>query len=544
VGNPNVGKSSIFNMLSDKYAEVSNYQGTTVSVTTAQIHIGTLIDTPGIYSLNGNSKIEVITKKHIDEADLVINVVNSTTLDRDLILTKQLINAYHDKLIIVLNQIDEAKKKELDINYEELKKSGIEIIKTVAIKGVGKKEIFHAIMSGPKPCGASTMVLDKCMTTECSISKIDKVLLNPITGWVVIAFVLYALFKILGDFVAGNVVDNLISVIDKFYIPIVSQFISNILGHNFWTEILVGEFGMLTMTVKIVFGILMPLIIGFYIILSLLEDSGYIPRLSVLISRFFNFLGLNGDAIIPILLGFGCGALGTISCRILRTRKEQIIVTALIGIAVPCAAQQCIIIPLLAATTDFRIWSMYIATMLVVTIIFGKILNLFIKGKSSDFFIMDIPPLRIPSITNCYKKTMYRAKNFLRESLSIFIVSSGIITILHKYGVLNWIQASLSPIVENLLHLPKEFAEVFVMGIIKRDLAALGAFDMSQKFLITRPQILIAAVVLTLSVPCINAVIVILKEQGWKMALTLWLSTFVISITVGAALARISECIL
>jgi ferrous iron transport protein B len=549
VGNPNVGKSSVFNMLSDEYAEVSNYQGTTVTVAIAQIHIGTLIDTPGIYSLTGDSQIDEITKKHLNEADFIINVVNAVTLDRDLILTNQLLHIYHNKMILVINQIDEAEKRGIDINYDELsKRLVVEVVKAVAIDRIGKREIFQAIMNGSclHHCNTSdvTVLLDRHITVKYTVSKIDKFLLNPIFGWVTVAFVLYAIFKILGDVIAGNIVDNFVSIIDKFYIPIVSRFAFNVLGNNFWTEILVGEFGIFTMSVKMIFGILMPMIIGFYIIMSLLEDSGYIPRIAVLTSRFFNFLGLNGDAIIPILLGFGCGALGTISCRILRTGKERVIVTALIGIAVPCAAQQCIIISLLAATNDVSVWGMYIATMLIVTILSGKILSSFIKGNGSDFFIMDIPPLRIPSIANGYRKTKNRAKNFLKESAPILVISSGVITILHKFGILNWLQSILSPIVKSLLHLPQEFADVFIMGIIRRDLAAVGVFDMSQKFLTTGAQILTAAIVISLFVPCINAIIVILKERGWKMALTLWLSTFVISISVGAVLTRICEGVL
>jgi ferrous iron transport protein B len=498
----------------------------------------------------------------------VINVVNATTLDRDLILTKQLLGTYRDKTVLVINQIDESGKRGIDINYEELSKTfGIEVVKAVAINGIGRGEIFHAIAHGihsahgshhmPSHCPSDFMAHDArhrhtpwdqgCPMDNGrephALSKIDKFLLNPIIGWAVIIFVLYALFKILGDVIAGTIVDFLVSAMDRFYVPAVSKFVSDILGNNFLTELLAGEFGMLTMSVKIIFGILMPLIIGFYIIMSLLEDSGYILRIAVLTSRFFNFLGLNGDAIIPILLGFGCGALGTISCRILRTRKEQIIVTALIGIAVPCAAQQCIIISLLAATKNVNVWSMYIAVMLAVTVLSGKILSLLIREKCEDF-IVDIPPLRIPSITHCYRKTMHRAKSFLKETVPIFVISSGVITTLHECKILSWLQSALSPIVENLLHLPKEFADIFVMGIIKRDLAAVGVFDMSQKFLATESQILTAAVVVSLFVPCINAIIVILKERGWKMALTLWLSTFIISISIGAVLTRISEGVL
>jgi ferrous iron transport protein B len=553
VGNPNVGKSSLFNLLSGKYEEVSNYPGTSVSVATAKTCGGTLTDTPGVYSLVGNSQLEEITKKYVDEADIIINVVNALTLDRDLILTKQLLEMKCNPLLVI-NQIDEAEKREISINQEKLSETlGVQVIKAIATKGIGKHEILQAIQNHRKRnCtllnNSSNIkeVLDKCLSlnnTAPGLSqKIDTILLNPLFGWPVAILVLYLLFKVLGTVISGYCVDYLIAAMDKFYVPMISECVLNLFGNNLFAKILSGEFGMLTMTVKMIFGILLPLIAGFYILMSLLEDSGYIPRMAALTSRFFNFLGLNGDAIIPALLGFGCGAMGTISARVLGTEKEKIIVTALIGIAVPCAAQQGIIISLLASLNDIGVFFAYIAVMLAVAVICGKVLSFCLKGDISCF-VMDIPPLRLPSFNNCRRKTIRRVKDFLFESIPIFAVSSVVISVLHEYGVLNWLQAGLAPIVENFLHLPKEFSDVFVMGIIRRDLASVEVFNMSRNLLRTRAQILTATVVISLFVPCINAILVIFKERGWKMAIGLWFSTFLISIGVGAVLTRIAESV-
>ncbi|MDR2794487.1 MAG: ferrous iron transporter B [Holosporaceae bacterium] len=551
VGNPNVGKSSIFNLLSGKYEEVSNYPGTSVSVATAKIHGGILMDTPGVYSLAGNSQLEQITRKYAAEADIIINVVNALTLDRDLMLTKQLLEMNCNP-VLVINQIDEAEKRGISLDREKLsERLGVEVIKAIATKRIGKHEIMQAILNHRKKnCSLLNNssdikeVLDKCLSVKNTApglsQKIDNLLLNPIFGWPIAIFVLYLLFKVLGTVISGYCVDYLIAAMDKFYVPAISECVSNLFGNNLFAKILTGEFGMLTMTVKMIFGILLPLIAGFYIIMSLLEDSGYIPRMAALTTRFFNFLGLNGNAVIPVLLGFGCGAMGTISARILETDKEKIIVTALIGIAIPCAAQQGIIISLLASLNNAGIFFAYIAVMVVITAISGKILTLCLKGDISCF-AMDIPPLRRPSFENCRRKTMRRVRDFLFESVPIFAASSVVISALHECGALNWLQASLAPIVENLLHLPKEFSDVFVMGIIRRDLASVEVFNMSQNLLATGAQILTATVVISLFVPCINAILVIIKERGWKMALILWFSTFVISIGVGAILTRIAE---
>jgi ferrous iron transport protein B len=552
VGNPNVGKSSLFYMLSGKYKEVSNYPGTSVAVATTKTHFGTLIDTPGIHSLTNNTQLEEITRKCIDEADVVVNVVNALTLERDLILTKQLLETQCN-LLLVVNQVDEAQKNGISIDYEQLsQRLGVKVIKTIATKGSGKHEIRRAIWeSREKSCHLCLCdppdiqdVLDRCLSTKSAVPgrmrKIDHLLLNPLVGWPILIGVLYVLFKVLGTIISTHLVDCLVAALDESYVPTISAYVSSIFGNNLLAKMLTGEFGILTMAVKMVFGILLPLIAGFYIIMSLLEDSGYIPRMAALTGRLFNFLGLNGDAIIPTLLGFGCGAMGTISTRILGTAKEKIIATAIIGISIPCAAQQGIIISLLASINKAEIFFMYIAVMLMITTISGKILNLCLKGEISHF-MMDIPPLRLPSFRNCCRKTIHRTKSFLIESIPIFVLSAAAISVLNEYGALHWLQLALTPVVENMLHLPKEFSDIFVMEIIRRDMASVEVFNMSQNLLKTDAQILMATVVISLFVPCINAILVIFKERGWRMALSLWISTFVISIATGAALTRILE---
>ncbi|MDR0580907.1 MAG: ferrous iron transporter B, partial [Holosporaceae bacterium] len=494
VGNPNVGKSSLFYMLSGKYEEISNYPGTSVAVAIAKTHFGTLIDTPGIHSLTEGTQLEEITKKYVNEADVVVNVVNALTLERDLILTKQLLEMQCNMLLVV-NQIDEAEKNGISIDCEQLSRTlEVEVVKTIATRGGGKHEIRRAIWkSREKSCSVRRCdspdirdVLDRCLSTQNAVhgrmQKIDALLLNPLVGWPIAIFVLYLLFKVLGTVISGHLVDHLVAALDEFYVPAVSKCVSNILEDSLLAKMLTGEFGVLTMTVKMIFGILLPLITGFYIIMSLLEDSGYIPRMAALAGRFFNFLGLNGDAIIPALLGFGCGAMGTISARILGTTKEKIIATALIGIAIPCPAQQGIIISLLASINNLWIFFGYIAVMLMVATVSCKILNLCLKGDISHF-IMDIPPLRLPSFRNCCRKTIHRTKDFLIESIPIFALSAAVISVLHEYGALHWLQSALAPMVENMLHLPREFSDVFVMGIIRRDLASVEVLNMSQGLL-------------------------------------------------------------
>lgn len=544
VGNPNVGKSSTFNMLSGKYAEVSNYPGTSISVAWSKMDFGILVDTPGIYDLNEQTTVADITRRHLENSDIVINVVNALTIDRDLKLTMQLL-ANNYNVILVINQMDQAKKCGKQIDYDELEQLGVKIIKTIATKGVGKNEITHAITSDRMTvCGINTHKSDVCLSkisllqSQVSSSRLDKFLLHPVWGWGAVLFILYALFIFLGIFVSGVVVDYLVDFMQEHYAPFVTTVIQSFLGNGIISEILVGEFGIFTMVVQSIIGILLPLIAGFYIIMAFLEDSGYIPRMAILTKKSFNFLGLNGDAIIPILLGFGCSVMGTISTRILATKKERIIATSLIAIAIPCAAQQGIIFTMLAKINNFGYWLAYIGITVLLMVLGGRLMKRLLPGAITKF-AMELPPLRIPTIKNCYKKTLYRVRDFLMETFPVFSISSVFITVLYQYGALTWLENKLAWIVENWLQLSKAFSNVFVMGIIRRDMASLEVLNISHNFPTSNTQLFTSIVVISLFVPCINAIVVISKELGWRLATFLWGFTFVLSVFVGGVVARI-----
>ena len=373
------------------------------------------------------------------------------------------------------------------------------------------------------------------------LSTIGELLLNPFIGGIVALGLLYLLFQILGVFIAGDVVDFLFNKLDTVYVPIITKIVDKIIVFPLFNQILAGEFGILTMSVKIVFGVLLPLISAFYLFMALLEDSGYLPRLAVLADNVLNKIGLNGRAVIPLILGFGCGALGTITTRILGSRKERTIATAILGVTIPCAAQQGIITALLAAIGGFKVWLLYIFIIFVFMVLTGTVLNKLLKGEATDLLI-DLPPIRIPLFKNIVEKTFFRVWNFLSEAVPLFIISSVMISVLNFVGFLKWLQQALAPVVVNMLHLPAQFSDVFVMGLIRRDFASVGLLGMAgledSARTLSDLQILTASIVVTLFVPCIAALIVIFKERGIKEAVILWLSTFTISVAAGAVVAR------
>ncbi len=593
-GNPNVGKSVIFNALSGFYVEVSNYPGTTVDVSRAYTEFGEIIDTPGAYVLGNYTDDEIVAQNIIQTADVIVNIAGALTIERDLFLTQQLIDMGFP-VILVVNQMDEARKKGIDIDCKKLEElMGIKVIPTVAIHKKGILDIINAVKNRKFHVGENKTPYIENLFKEQGISRCDKFskileiesqdskkpdekdiiyaerrnivnelvskvvlhterkqsfsdilddfLLNPFVGILVAIGTLYLLFQVLGVFVSGKVVDFLFTILDEKYSPWIEGIVKAIIPNSFINQLLVGEFGVLTMTVEIVVGVLFPLIIAFYLFTAFLEDSGYLPRLAVITDNILNKIGLNGRAVIPLLLGFGCGAMGTITTRILGSKKERTIATAILGVTIPCAAQQGIIIALLAAIGGFKIWAIYLGIIFIIMVLVGTVLDRLIHGKATDL-IIDLPPLRMPLLYNTFHKTLFRVTNFFMEAIPLFAATSALITILNMVGFLKWLQNALSPIVVNLLHLPAEFSDIFVMGLIRRDFASVGLLGMAgmenQTRLLTDMQILIASVVVTLFVPCLAALIVIYKERGLKEATLVWVGTFIISIAVGAILARV-----
>ena len=300
---------------------------------------------------------------------------------------------------------------------------------------------------------------------------------------------------------------------------------------SFLGQLFVGEFGLLTMTVTYTFGLLLPLVAGFYFFLAILEDSGYMPRIAALVDRLLTSIGLNGRAIIPMLLGFGCVTMATITTRLLGSKRERIIATFLLGLAIPCSAQLGVIAGLIAPL-GFNYFMIYISTIFVVYVLAGTLLNNVLPGKSTDLLI-DIPPLRIPRLSNVLQKTYMKSKAFIKEAGPIFAVGALIITVMQETGMLTAIQNSLIPLTEGWLQLPKETATVFIMGVIRRDFGAAGLNSLS----LTATQTTVSLIVITLFVPCIASMMTMFRERNWKEALFIWFGSWFTAFGVGGVLA-------
>lgn len=592
-GNPNVGKSVFFNKFTGTYVEVSNYPGTTVDISKAVINNWEILDTPGIYGIGSYNEEEIVAKQIILEADLIINIVNALSLERDLFLTQQLIDMGFP-VIVALNQLDEAKARGILIDAGALENMlGVKVFPTIAIKNQGIKEIKDYIKHNKiKQSEVISDYLDKFSINnqtcrreriarlleleekeenltsrdyiyserrkkvneivEKSVSETasginlstltGKLLLNPFIGFSVSALILYLLYKIVGGFVAGDVVDFLEnSLLLKYYIPWITDIVSKVFPTGIVNQILVGEFGLLTMTIQYIFGVLLPLIVSFYFFMSILEDSGYLPRLAVLTDKYLTKIGLNGRAIIPIILGFGCVTMATITTRILGSNRERTIATVILGLAVPCSAQLGIIIGLMAIAGGLKSWIIYLFTIFIILALIGTVLNKLLPGKST-YLLIDLPPMRVPVFKNIVNKTVSKSWHFLKEATPLFFLGALLITILQITGGLDLIHKMLAPLTVSVLHLPPEAATVFIMGLIRRDFGAAGLAKMAGiggVAILNPVQILVSLVVLTLFVPCIAAVIVMFKERGFKEASLIWFGSWILAFLTGGILTRI-----
>jgi len=593
-GNPNSGKSVLFNALTGMYVDVSNYPGTTLEISQADHDSDSvLIDTPGVYGISSFNDEERVARDIILSADVIVNIINAVYLERDLFLTQQIIDTGLP-VVAALNMIDEAQARGLEIDVEKLSQLlGIKIVPTVAVKGVGIQELRNSIKDAavgrPTPGieeelaeltrtigsqgdallfleGDETIaerhgikpgekqeefylarrqhvnsILAKTVraksTNDSLAAKLSGLMLRPVTGIPILAFALWLMYQFIGVFVAQHVVGFLEeTIMEGYYAPFIVNLIEQWFPQDtvMW-QILAGDFGLLTMPVIYLLGLLMPLVVGFYFFLSLFEDSGYLPRIAALVDRVMNYVGLNGRAIIPMILGFGCVTMAIVVTRLLGSERERRIAIFLLGLTIPCSAQLGVIAGMLAGL-GLKFLLVYVLVIFTVLAVAGTLLNALLPGKSSDLLI-DLPPLRIPRPDNVLKKTAVKSYAFLKEAAPLFALGALIITVLQLSGGLVLLQDIVAPLTVSWLELPKETSTVFIMGIIRRDFGAAGLTALT----LTQMQTLIALITLTLFVPCIAAIMVLFKERSKSEAALMWFGSLAIAFFVGGLIAKLSH---
>lgn len=611
VGNPNVGKSLIFNALTGSYVTVSNYPGTSVEVShgTAKIQnrLFEIVDTPGMYSMSPITEEERVTRRILlcGEADVVIHVVDARSLERTLSLTLQLMETGLP-VILVVNILDEAKRLGIAIDLALLgERLGIPVVGAIMKRKIGLPEIRQAIAQvhsakNPAQYGArlegdiasvvahlhgayslsrralallllqrddeiSQLVRERegegfpeleahlkerifqrrgSLQVDLSVERknvialllagvlqvtpagreilsqrLARLTMNPWAGVPILLAVLYfGLYQFVGVFGAGELVDFFEGVLfEEYFNPWSEALIRENIPWPFLQELFVGPYGILTLGLRYAIGIILPIVLTFFLFFSILEDTGYFPRLAMLLDRLFKLIGLSGRAVIPMVLGFGCDTMATMVTRTLETTRERIIATLLIALAIPCSAQLGVILALLAPVPGaLLIWVFSVG---LIFILIGFLSSLLMPGQNPLFY-MEIPPLRLPQLSNVLIKTYSRMQWYLLEILPLFILASIILWLGQISGAFDFVIRWLA-VVMRALGLPAEAAVAFVLGFFRRDYGAAGLYDLQTQGLLDPRQLVVAALTLTLFVPCVAQFIIMVKERGARVAVAI-----------------------
>lgn len=317
-----------------------------------------------------------------------------------------------------------------------------------------------------------------------------------------------------------------------FYLSFVTGLVQPFCSEDsFWGNILIGEYGLLTMTVTFLIGALLPLVAGFYFLSHVLEESNLLPRIARLLDKPFRHLGLAGNAIIPILLGFGCVTVALVSLNILGTRRERLIASVLLCITVPCSAQVAIIFAF-ALLLDVKYMVLYFMIILMVFILLGFLLNLLLPGVVPPLSVT-LKPVTCPDFKKIIRKTALESRDFLQSAGSTFFIGSVAISILDFYHGFMKLSEWFSPITSDFLKLPDLATNLFVMSIVKRDLGAAAFYSMVGDGRFTQQQIVVTLVVLTLFVPCFASQMILFKQGKPFTAVLIWLGSFLIAFSVG-----------
>ncbi|MEM8778997.1 MAG: nucleoside recognition domain-containing protein [Cyanobacteria bacterium P01_G01_bin.49] len=351
-----------------------------------------------------------------------------------------------------------------------------------------------------------------------------QVTVNPVTGFPLLFLILYfGIYQFVGGFGSGVLVENLEALFAYQINPLINSVTSQLLPWPILQDLIANEDGIITLGLRYVIAIVLPIVTTFFLVFSLLEDSGYLPRISLLVDHLFKLIGLSGRSIIPLISGLGCGSMGTLVTRTLERKKERFIVSLLLALVIPCSAQLGVIIGLLSQnSTALIIWTICIA------LIFAMVGAITSKAlpKSFSYFHMEIPPLRLPHPRSILTKTYGRVRWYMGEIFPLFILASVLIWIGKLTGLLALLNGGLQPVMLNM-GLPPEASTVFIYGFFRRDYGAAGMFDLHHSGVLVGRQLVVAAVTLTLFIPCLSQVKFMLKTRGLKT--TIAISSFVIT---------------
>jgi len=551
IGQPNCGKSTLFNQVAGYKAETGNFHGTTVTFTESKVRVSgevlDLVDLPGTYTLSGTNPAEAETQRYLrsEQVDLIINVVDASHLSQGLELTLELLELKRP-LLVAFNMMDEAKRTGLRINGPGLQQRlGVPILPLVASKGQGVMELFKsAVRLIKKPSlseyspgensdkarheRAARLTEEFVKQGERRITwrdRLDDILLHPFWGYIAMVAILFLFFQVV--YSVGSAIEGPVLV---FFNGLTVQLLGFIGSKSFWGEVVNGLLQGISGGLAIALPYLIPFLFG----LGLLEGIGYLPRIAFLMDGLMHRLGLHGKAIVPFILGYGCNVPAVMSTRILEEKQDRFLASAL-AVLVPCAARLAVIFGLVAFYLG-PVWALaiYLFNILVIALL-GRLLTNLLPEKTPGL-ILEMPVYRIPTIKTVFSKAWFRVREFLVEAWPLLIAGSvalGIFTFFNINPILNWI---VRPVTW-LIGLPSETGVPLIFGVLRKELSlimlwqALGGLDFAA--VLSPLQMMTFTVFVVFYIPCLPTLTSLRRELGTRQMLLIVLLTILVALAAG-----------
>lgn len=559
MGNPNVGKSVFFTELTGIHAISSNYTGTTVSYLEGDLVLDgtkyTLIDVPGIYSMTASSEAEAVAVRFMESGALaVICVLDASNLERNLRLGLDL-QKYGIPMVYALNLMDVAERHGIEIDVDLLQKElGWPVIPTVVVKQQGLDELkcsLQSVLEKSSQEKARNQKLDfdsRARAREITrkvrkiknvnLSRLDRLgesMMKPFPG---IPLALLIMILSIGVVVgAGKALRAavLLPLVNQVLVPFLRTLFTSFIPEGMLLNILVGEYGIFVISFEWIIALILPYVFLFYVVFTFLEDSGYLPRISVLFDNVMRKLGIQGGSLINIVMGYGCAVPAIIGSRAASSRKERLLISTAVCFAVPCISQTGALISLLGSYS-FGLVAVMILFSLVIMVIATLTAGRLIKGEVAPL-IIEVPNLLIPEPKAYGRKLLIRMKHFVYDAELPMMISIVIAALLKETGLLDTIAVYAEPLVRNWLGLPSEAVIALILGIVRREMSVAPLLALN----LTPLQAFVGATVGLLYLPCLSVFGILTKEFNVKVAVVISTGTIFSALFFGGLINQVAQ---
>ncbi|MEG6612374.1 ferrous iron transport protein B [Pseudoclostridium thermosuccinogenes] len=554
LGNPNVGKTTLFNALTGANQYVGNWAGVTIEKKEGFFGKNVkIVDLPGIYAMDTYSNEEKISKEFLqrDDVDVVINIVDASNLSRNLYLTFQL-RQFNKPVVLVLNMMDVAKAKGVEIDCDKLsKRLGVTVIPISATKKTGINKLKEVLENSnfftsliDNDCQLDNEadiyrhieeILKECTRTTggdtiTPTERIDKLVLNKYLAYPFFILVMYLIFQFTFSWVGQPLSDMLDMLVNDYLVPWVGSLLSD---SNEWFQSLIIDGIMGGVGSVIVF---LPVILTLFLGISFLEDSGYMARAAFLMDKIMRRMGLSGKAFIPMMVGFGCSVPGIMSTRTLESEKDRKL-TALLVPLMSCNAKLPVYVLLASVFFPGKqtliIFSLYLLGIAMAFIV-GWIFDKTIFKKDEEPFIIELPEYKMPEMRDLLIHTWRKGESFLKKMGTVIFAASVIIWFLSSFNFsgladindsfLSYLGKAINPIFIPLGFGTWQNSVSLLTGIVAKEVVvgSMGVlYGGDLKSILPgffNPLSAYAFLVFVLLyTPCISTVAAVKKEYGGKM---------------------------